>query len=93
VEVSFDGTGPAANFDNAATCARAGDSDATSPKSVPAHRRGPFDSIALLAGTRSARAAARAARRDNIHALIRNHGDFGGTELEVLLGHLHGKGS
>jgi hypothetical protein len=25
---------------------------------------------------------------DNIHTLIWNHGDLGGTELEVLLGHL-----
>jgi hypothetical protein len=34
--------------------------------------------------------AAAAARGDNIHALIRNHGDLRGAEVEVLLGHLHG---
>jgi hypothetical protein len=28
---------------------------------------------------------------DNVHTLIRNHGDLGGTELEVLLGHLDWK--
>ena len=43
----------------------------------------------LLAGIRSARGTARAARGDNIRAPIRNHGDLGRPEAEVLLGHLH----
>src|SRR5262249_55046911 len=32
--------------------------------------------------------AAGAAAGHNIHALIRNHGDLGGAETEMLLGHL-----
>jgi hypothetical protein len=35
--------------------------------------------------------AASTARRDNVHREIRNLADRGGTEAEVLLGHLHGK--